>query len=140
MQKIRAKAVCIFRHAGRILLAEGYDPVKDQHFLIPIGGGVEFGETAAAAAIREVDEEIGAQAVDLQLLGVSENIFEFNGKPGHEIVFVYEGRFADAAFYQKEVVHGIESNGDPLILRWITQGDAVSDKFIIHPHGIKDML
>lgn len=140
MQKIRAKAVCLFRHAGRILLAEGYDPVKKMHFLLPIGGGVDFGETSVAAAIREVEEEIGAQAVELKLLGVSENIFEFNGKPGHEIVFVYEGRFADTTLYDKEVIEGIESNGDPIIMRWIDRLEARGDTFTIYPDGIKAML
>lgn len=43
MSSIRAKSVCLFRHNGRILLAEGYDPGKDEHYYIPVGGGVEFG-------------------------------------------------------------------------------------------------
>lgn len=140
MSKIRAKSVCLFRHEGRILLAEGYDPVKNTHYLLPIGGGVDFGETSVAAAIREVEEEIGAKAVELILLGVSENIFEYNGKPGHEIVFVYEGRFADEAFYQQEIVHGVESNGMPIVMRWIEQTAVLSDALTVFPDGIKGML
>lgn len=140
MSKIRAKAVCLFRHQGRVLLAEGQDPVKDSHYLLPIGGGVDFGETSEAAAIREVKEEIGADAVDLTLLGVSENIFEYNGKPGHEIVFVYEGFFADKAFYQQDVVHGVESNGMPIMMRWIDQTAVLSDALTVFPDGIKGML
>jgi len=46
MRKIRAKSVCLFRHQGKVLLAEAYDSVKDQHFVMPIGGGIEFGETS----------------------------------------------------------------------------------------------
>lgn len=140
MSRIRAKSVCLFRHQGRILLAEGYDPVKKIHFLLPIGGGVDFGETSVAAAIREVQEEIGAQAVDLELLGVSENIFEFGGKPGHEIVFVYQGRFADERFYQQEIIHGMESNGDPIVMRWIEQAAVLNHVLPVYPDGIKDML
>lgn len=140
MSKIRAKSVCLFRHEGRILLAEGYDPVKKIHFLLPIGGGVDFGETSIAAAIREVEEEIGAKAVGLILLGVSENIFDYNGKPGHEIVFVYEGRFADETFYQQEVVHGVESNGEPIVMRWIEQTSLLNNELPVFPDGIKNML
>ncbi len=140
MSKIRAKSVCLFRHKGRVLLAEGHDPVKDSHYLLPIGGGVDFGETSEVAAIREVKEETGADAVDLTLLGVSENIFEYNGKPGHEIVFVYEGQFADKAFYQRDVVHGVESNGMPIVMRWIDQTAVLSDALTVFPDGIKDML
>ncbi|WEF10561.1 NUDIX domain-containing protein [Pectobacterium actinidiae] len=53
MQKIRAKAVCLFRHNGKILLAEGHDPIKDEHYVLPLGGGIDFGELSQAAA-REV--------------------------------------------------------------------------------------
>ncbi|WP_252317914.1 MULTISPECIES: hypothetical protein [Symbiopectobacterium] len=74
------------------------------------------------------------------MLGVSENIFEYNGKPGHEIVFVYEGQFADKAFYQRDVVHGVESNGMPIVMRWIDQTAVLSDVLAVFPDGIKDML
>lgn len=29
---IRPIAICVFRHDGRILAAEGYDPIKEQAF------------------------------------------------------------------------------------------------------------
>ncbi|MBC6905907.1 hypothetical protein DWB84_10605 [Saccharophagus sp. K07] len=51
MTKIRAKSVCVFRHQNKILLTEGYDPTKNEHYLIPLGGGIEFGETSERAAI-----------------------------------------------------------------------------------------
>ena len=57
-----------------------------------IGGGVEHGETALEAVRREVREELGATLLDAELLGVLENIFELDGEPGHEVVFVHTGR------------------------------------------------
>lgn len=140
MKKIRAKSVCLFRHKGKVLLAEAYDPVKKEHFVMPIGGGIEFGETSETAAKREVQEEIGAVVTDMSLLGVSENIFSFEGNPGHEVVFVYEGRFEDTHLYQQEVIHGIESNGTPLTLRWFETEYLKSDKVRFYPHGIQGML
>nr|WED69104.1 NUDIX domain-containing protein [Pectobacterium colocasium] len=74
-KRFRAKAVCLFRNNGKILLAEGYDPIKDEHYVLPLGGGVDFGELSQAAAEREVQEEISAATKDFLLLGVSENIF-----------------------------------------------------------------
>lgn len=44
MSRIRPLAICVFRHQDRILVAEGYDPVKDEHFYRPLGGGNEFGD------------------------------------------------------------------------------------------------
>ncbi|RYC43200.1 NUDIX hydrolase [Pectobacterium zantedeschiae] len=140
MQKIRAKAVCLFRNDGKILLAEGYDPIKDEHYVLPLGGGVDFGELSQAAAEREVLEEISIAARDFVLLGVSENIFSYNGKPGHEIVFVYEARFQDESFYQQDIIHGIESNGVPILTRWFDIDLLRSGKINFYPHGIVDMI
>ena len=58
MKNIRAKSVCVFRHQHKVLLTECFDPAKNQHYLMPIGGGVDFGEKSSDAAIREVREEI----------------------------------------------------------------------------------
>lgn len=140
MQKIRAKAVCLFRNHGKILLAEGYDPIKDEHYVLPLGGGVDFGELSQAAAEREVQEEISAATKDFSLLGVSENIFSYNGKPGHEIVFVYEARFQDESLYQQETIHGIETNGVPIVTRWFDIDRLRSGEIKFYPHGIVDMI
>lgn len=61
--------------------------------------GVEFGETSRQAIVREVQEELSGEITDLRLLGVLENRFTFDGEDGHEIVFVYDGRFADEFMY-----------------------------------------
>ena len=37
-----------------------------------------------------------------------ENIFELEGKPGHEIVFVYDGRFVDGSLYERESLDVVE--------------------------------
>lgn len=140
MQKIRAKAVCLFRHNGKILLAEGYDPVNNEHYVLPLGGGIDFGELSQAAAEREVQEEISAATKDFSLLGVSENIFSYKGKPGHEIVFVYEARFQDESLYQQDIIHGIEINGVPIVTRWFDIDLLRSGKIKFYPHGIVDMI
>jgi 8-oxo-dGTP pyrophosphatase MutT (NUDIX family) len=67
-----------------------------------MGGGVDFGETSLEALQREFQEEIQADLTNINFLGCLENLFTFNGKPGHEILFVYQCDFADAKFYQLE--------------------------------------
>jgi len=86
---IKIKALCLFRHQDKVLLSYGYDPAKDETYLRPIGGGIEFGEMSTHAIAREVLEEIQQQICKPQLLGVLENLFTFDGQQGHEIVFVY---------------------------------------------------
>lgn len=97
---IRVIAICVFRHGNRILVAECADDVKQDVFARPLGGAVEFGETSRQAIIREIREELGQNVTDLRFLGVLENIFEYQGRTGHEVVFVYDGRFEDASLYK----------------------------------------
>ena len=96
---IRVTALALMqRPDGRVLLERGADPHSGQVFYRAMGGGVEFGETAAAAVQRECQEELGI-AVDVGArLAVIENIFIYAGKPGHEIIFVYAVTPADSAF------------------------------------------
>ena len=57
-KRIRPLAICIFRNRDRILVAEGYDSVKDEYFYRPLGGGIEFGESSVETICRELREEI----------------------------------------------------------------------------------
>lgn len=101
-KRMRAIAICLFRHQGRILVSEGFDEVKQETFFRPLGGGIDFCETSQDAIVREVQEELGAEITDVQLLGILESIFLYRGEPGHEIVFVYDARFVDASLYDRD--------------------------------------
>ena len=109
--QIRPLAICLFRNGDRILVGEGYDPVKRKPFYRPLGGGIEFGERAEQTIPREIREEIGAEVTSLEYLFTLENIFTFNGKPGHEIVMVYDGRLADEGLYRQKIIEGQEFDG-----------------------------
>jgi NADH pyrophosphatase NudC (nudix superfamily) len=61
MNQIRPLAICVFRREDRILVAEGFDPVKQEHFYRPLGGGIEFGENSVETISREIREEINAE-------------------------------------------------------------------------------
>lgn len=100
--EIRVLALGIIRKGDRVFISEGYDPVKQQTFYRAMGGGVDFGETSLEALQREFQEEIQAELTNIKYLGCMENLFTFNGKPGHEILFVYECDFVDPKFYQLE--------------------------------------
>lgn len=92
LERIRAIAVGLMIHDGRVL-AEEY-PANGRHegFLRVPGGGVQFGETAEAAVRREFAEELGVTVESARLLAVTENIFDAHGKRGHEIAHVFEVR------------------------------------------------
>ncbi|MFK7805652.1 MAG: NUDIX hydrolase [Anaerolineae bacterium] len=139
MSKIRPKAVCLFRHKGKVLLVDAFEPERQERFLIPVGGGVEFGEHSKDAAVRETLEEINGTAINLNLLTTIENIFLFDGEVGHEVVFVYEGDLVEQALYEAEVIHGDE-NGNPLIARWYAIEWLREGHVPVYPEGILEML
>jgi 8-oxo-dGTP pyrophosphatase MutT (NUDIX family) len=64
----RAARLLVLDPAGRVLLLQGFDPARPETlFWFTIGGGLDTGETAIEAAVRELREEagIGATAADL---------------------------------------------------------------------------
>src|SRR5215216_6221589 len=116
MNRIRPIAICVFRHHSCILVAEGYDPVKEEYFYRPLGGGIEFGENSTETIYREILEEINTEVdrESLHYLGALENIFHFNGAVGHEIVFIYDGTLKNAGLYEQAVIVGKEADGEDI--------------------------
>lgn len=86
---IRPIVLGLTKKDNKILVGQGYDKVKNKTFYRALGGGIEFTETSKDAIIREFKEEINADIIVHNLLGVSENIFTYKGNYGHEIVFTY---------------------------------------------------
>ncbi|NJL49424.1 MAG: NUDIX hydrolase [Leptolyngbyaceae cyanobacterium SM2_5_2] len=106
--RIRPIALCLLRQGKRILVHEGYDSVKQEAFARPLGGGIDFGETSRDAVIREIKEELGADITNVNLLGIVESIYRYQGEPGHELVFVYDGQFVDNSLYDRESLDVVE--------------------------------
>jgi ADP-ribose pyrophosphatase YjhB (NUDIX family) len=140
--QIRPLAICLFRDGDRILVGEGYDPVKRETFYRPLGGGIEFGERAEEALRREVREEIGAEIESPRYLFTLENIFTFNGEDGHEIVMVYDARYVDESLYAQESFTGTETVEDrqfPFKAVW-KRLDEFSPDAPLYPNGLLDAL
>src|SRR5262245_6288667 len=134
-KRIRPLAICVFRHNDRILVAEGYNSVKDEYFYRPLGGGIEFGENSAETICREVMEEINANVEkdSLKYLGVVENIFHFNGMPGHEIVLIYDGVLKESGLYEQDEILGKEVNGEEIRAVWKSLDEFGEGKLILYP-------
>jgi 8-oxo-dGTP pyrophosphatase MutT (NUDIX family) len=101
-KRIRPISICVCNDGARILVAEGRDSKKNQVFYRPLGGTIEFGERGEETVCRELMEEINATLTDVRYLGALENIFVYEGRRGHEIVLVYDGKLADRSLYQKK--------------------------------------
>ncbi|MBD3882671.1 NUDIX domain-containing protein [Phormidium tenue FACHB-886] len=110
-QQIRVISLALIQDGDRLFVGEGFDAVKQDFFYRALGGGVEFGETSLEGLQREFREELNAELSNLYYLGCLENLFVFNGKPGHELIQLYRADFADRQFYQADSLIGKETNG-----------------------------
>ena len=130
---IKVKAMGLFVSPdGRFLASSHVDSVKQQPFLRLLGGHVEFGERSDEALLREIQEEIGAQARILSLLGVAEERFIYEGRPGHEIAFVYAAELTDPSFYARETISVVEPGIENTAI-WTPAADLIEGRVFLYP-------
>ncbi|HEY8018549.1 MAG TPA: NUDIX domain-containing protein [Actinomycetota bacterium] len=137
----RPCAFVFIREAERVLVARMTDPTDGSPFYRPLGGGIEFQERAADAARREIREELGVELGELRLLGVVENVFEYDGKRGHEICFVYD---ADPVGWSVDRFDGYAvpgaaaAGGDETAC--VVGADELRTLAPLYPDGVRDLL
>jgi 8-oxo-dGTP pyrophosphatase MutT (NUDIX family) len=137
---IRACVQCVFRKDDRLLCFEIIDADGGVVGFRSIGGGIEDGETSREAVEREVAEELGVAITEPVLLDVVENIFEFRGQPGHEIVFVYEAQFVDPADYDRAHFEIREPNFETYNAAWKDIDEFRSGRQTLLPRSLLGLL
>lgn len=139
--KIRVIVLGLIQQGDRLFVAEGYDSIKQQTFYRALGGGVEFGEASVDALRREFQEEIQAELTNIRYLGCLENLFMFNGNPGHELIQLYQCDFADQRFYDREQLTFTEDvDPSPCTARWISLDRCKSGELKLVPEACLDYL
>jgi len=137
---IRAKAVAVVRSGDRVLVERGRDPIGGSRFYRAIGGHIDFGERAAQAVAREWGEEYGLTLEGVRLLGVLENLFTYEGRPGHEIVFAFEARVVEREAYQRDEFEGIDPDGRRHEAVWVTMEELAAGDIPLTPAGLLALL
>jgi 8-oxo-dGTP pyrophosphatase MutT (NUDIX family) len=137
--RIRPLSICLFRRGDRILVNEGKDPVKGIRFARPLGGGIDFGEHSRDAVIREIREELGAEITAVEFVCMMESIYIYLGKPGHELVFVYDARFVDEGLYEQEVLEVTEGKRK-FEARWRSLDELKAANVLLVPEGLEAFL
>jgi ADP-ribose pyrophosphatase YjhB (NUDIX family) len=138
LSRIRSCVQAVARDGDRILVFEGFDPVKKQTFYRPLGGGIEFGERGEDAIRRELLEEIGASVTAVRYLATLENIFEYAGEPGHEIVLLYEVDLDEPP--SAERFQGVEETGECFDCVWMPLSAFRDGGPPLYPDGLLELL
>jgi ADP-ribose pyrophosphatase YjhB (NUDIX family) len=138
MPTIRPIALAVPRRGDDLLVFEYHDPTKDETFYRPLGGGIDFGETAESAVRRELREELAVDLLDVRRLGVLENIFHGFGRDGHEIAFVFGCHLADQTLYERDAVGEIlDDAGTKVMWRALSNFGSGNP---LYPAGLADLL
>ena len=132
-KEIRPIVLGMVKRNNKILVSEGYDKVKNEVFYRSIGGGIEFLENSKEALKREFKEELNIDIIVGEFLGISENIFTYNGKNAHELILFYDVSIDESDF--KEKYHIIDDNCETDAM-WIDINKFKTKELKIYPEQV----
>lgn len=122
---------------NKLLVLEGFDEKKNEFFYRALGGGIEFGEKSDEALRREFFEELGIKIDIDKYLGLAENIFEFNGRKGHELVLMYSISIKDEDYKENYIVNDDKGTFKGL---WIDIQEFIKGEKILYPKEVFNYL
>jgi len=121
---IHVKAMCIISHNGKVLATKGFDPVDNVEFFRLLGGGMDFSEKSLDTLKREMREELETEIENINFLTVIENVFRYQGLPGHEIIFLYSADLVKKELYGREEIAIADHPSVRAV--WIPNQDVIS--------------
>lgn len=132
-KEIRPIVLGIVKRDDKILVSKGYDKIKNEIFYRSIGGGIEFLENSKDALKREFKEELNIDINVGDFLGISENIFTYNGRNAHELILFYNVDISDSNYEEK--YHIIDDNCETDAM-WINIDKFINKELKIYPEEV----
>ena len=132
-KEIRPIALGLAIKNNKLLVSEGFDKVKNETFYRCLGGGIEFLEKSEEALKREFLEEINVDITVKDFLGISENIFTYQGKKAHELILFYSIEISDENYQEEYKV--IDDHGET-IAKWIDIDEFKNKNKILYPEEV----
>ena len=136
-KEIRPIVLGMVKKDNKVLVSKGYDKIKDETFYRSIGGGIEFLENSKDALKREFKEELNIEISVGNFLGISENIFTYNGKKAHELILFYDAEIRDEDYREK--YHIIDDNCETDAV-WIDIEKFKNKELKIYPEQVFNYL
>ena len=132
-KEIRPIALGLAIKDNKLLVSEGFDKVKNETFYRCLGGGIEFLEKSEEALKREFLEEINVDIAVKDFLGISENIFTYQGRKAHELILFYSIEISDENYQEEYKV--IDDHGET-IAKWINIDEFKNKNKILYPEEV----
>lgn len=132
-KEIRPIALGLVIKDNKLLVSEGFDKVKNEIFYRCLGGGIEFLEKSEEALKREFLEEINVDIAVKDFLGISENIFTYQGKNAHELILFYSIEISDENYQEEYKV--IDDHGET-IAKWIDINEFKNKNKTLYPKEV----
>ena len=133
---IQCVSIGLISNKSDLLVYQVTDQVSNNSFFRLIGGHIEFGESAVEALKREFKEEIDQEIININSLGVFENIFFYKGKEQHEFVSLFSCDFSNKEMYKKKEIIGYEGPSRTFNARWIDINQFKNNHKILYPDQI----
>ncbi len=118
---------------NKLLVGEGFDDTKNETFYRCLGGGIEFLEKSKDALKREFKEEIEANIIVKDFLGISENIFTYKGKNAHELILFYSIDISDGDYKDEYIIN---DDCGKYKAKWIDINEFKSKNKILYPDEV----
>ena len=132
-KEIRPIALGLAIKNNKLLVSEGFDKSKNETFYRCLGGGIECLEKGEEALKREFLEEININITVKDFLGISENIFTYQGKKAHELILFYSIEISDENYQEEYKL--IDDHGET-IAKWIDIEEFKNKNKILYPEDI----
>ena len=132
-KEIRPVVLGLVKNGNNILVSKGYDKSKNQEFYRCLGGGIEFLENSIEALKREFKEEINIEIEVGSFLGVSENIFDYEGKSAHELILFYDAFINEKDYQEKYNLTDTDSESEAI---WININRFKNKEIVLYPEQV----
>lgn len=138
-KRVRVIVIAIICKGESLLASKITDRSNGDVVYRPLGGAVEFGERCEDTLKRELLEEIGAEISITKYRGMIENIFDFEGRQRHEIVFAYSADFADSKLFRRKRFKRLDSE-ELSNVEWVSFDQFGKDGEKLAPKGLYQLL
>ncbi|SDG68843.1 ADP-ribose pyrophosphatase YjhB, NUDIX family [Planococcus glaciei] len=132
-QVFNYRVAAVWIENGHVLL---HKQTHESHWALP-GGRAQMLEDSKTCLVREIKEELDAEAETERLLWVTENFFTYSEKAYHELGFYYAVKSKGGEqHYRSEPFFGPE--GDHLTYQWVPLEEV--QKVNLYPEFLREAL